>query len=235
MESLVNRIHRESEEKRSSSGSRRSSGGSAGAAQAPRRAARPSQSPDASSRGSAGDHLRPLAGDLLSPSSSGAGSSPLSVSTELVPGADGPLSSATHHRLMFKSVRHRLERSHHAATEGGVNPLGEIVELESHDRSLADLLTGSLLKTPHVPTEPYLGEDDAPLLREDLASPTSATADGARLARARPGDGEPAPPPERRRKAPDGRPIVPDGPTKKTRRPTHFTWDEIPAPAAAPA
>ena len=157
------------------------------------------------------------------------------MSTELVPGADGPLSSATHHRLMFKSVRHRLERSHHAATEGGVNPLGEIVELESHDRSLADLLTGSLLKTPHVPTEPYLGEDDAPLLREDLASPTSATADGARLARARPGDGEPAAPPERRRKAPDGRPIVPDGPTKKTRRPTHFTWDEIPAPAAAPA
>ena len=39
--------------------------------------------------------------------------------TELVPGADGPLSSATHHRLMFKSVRHRLERSHPAATEGG--------------------------------------------------------------------------------------------------------------------
>ena len=72
-------------------------------------------------------------------------------------------------------------------------------------------------------------------LRQCTVYLEGSTADGARLARARPGDGEPAPPPERRRKAPDGRPIVPDGPTKKTRRPTHFTWDEIPAPAAAPA
>eukprot|EP00633_Aureoumbra_lagunensis_P003163 CAMPEP_0197290988 /NCGR_PEP_ID=MMETSP0890-20130614/10455_1 /TAXON_ID=44058 ORGANISM="Aureoumbra lagunensis, Strain CCMP1510" /NCGR_SAMPLE_ID=MMETSP0890 /ASSEMBLY_ACC=CAM_ASM_000533 /LENGTH=179 /DNA_ID=CAMNT_0042763413 /DNA_START=102 /DNA_END=641 /DNA_ORIENTATION=+ len=54
------------------------------------------------------------------------------------------------HREMVKNVRERLERSLGRVTDHGLEPLGEITELGGQDRSLADLLTGSILQTPHL-------------------------------------------------------------------------------------
>ena len=137
------------------------------------------------------------------------GNSLLRVATGLSDGRGAARPPSTHTNTI-QSARQRLQASHTVVTDGGLCPLGEIADLEGQDADYVKLLTGVVLPTPIA----YLRLiDEAGDVLACLASPQNSQTPSLKQRDANGG--------RAKRAAPAGD----DGPVKKRRQPTYFTWE----------